>query len=121
MDRANCMDIVAAARDLSRAEADVTGIPPLTQAYSGGTVDDAYRIQRKNIDARRAAGETIIGRKIGLTSVAMQRQLGVDQPDYGAITDALEVANGAALDPGIFVKPRLEAEFSFRLGSDLAL
>ncbi|HIW91512.1 MAG TPA: fumarylacetoacetate hydrolase family protein [Candidatus Corynebacterium avicola] len=113
------LDIEEAARSLARAEADVTGIEPLTTTYPGLTVEDAYRIQRVNTEARTVRGERITGRKIGLTSLAMQKQLGVDQPDFGAITDALEVPDGSSLDPELFVKSRLEPEFAVELGRDL--
>lgn len=116
---ATSTDIEAAAAALARAEADVVGIAPLTLTCPGLTVDEAYRIQRVNINARVTSGERITGRKIGLTSSAMQQQLGVDQPDFGAVTDALEVADGSLLDPAQFIRPRLEPEFAVEIGHDL--
>ncbi|MBK0422019.1 2-keto-4-pentenoate hydratase [Leucobacter sp. CSA2] len=113
------LDIDAAAQELRRAEAALVGVRPLTERFPGLTLAEAYAIQRANIDRRLAQGERLTGRKIGLTSLAMQRQLGVDQPDFGAITDAMEVANGGEFDPGRLLKPRLEVEFAFELGADL--
>ncbi|MEZ4595517.1 MAG: hypothetical protein R3C32_01070 [Chloroflexota bacterium] len=68
---------------------------------------------------RRAAGETLEGWKVGLTAKAMQEQLGVDQPDYGAILSGWVVADGATLPLGAFIAPRVEAEVCFRLARPL--
>lgn len=112
-------EIAAAA--LREAEARRVGTEPLTEQFPGLTIETAYAIQRIGIARRLANGERITGRKIGLTSLAMQQQLGVDQPDYGAITDAMELADGAECDPALLLQPRVEAEFAFELGSDLPL
>ncbi|WP_157555695.1 2-keto-4-pentenoate hydratase [Microbacterium hominis] len=60
-----------------------------------------------------------MGHKVGLTSLAMQRQLGVDQPDFGVITDRMVIPNGGSIDVEDLIAPRLEAEFAFRFASDL--
>lgn len=107
------------ADDLHRAEVDRAPIAAPSSTAPDLTVDDAYAVQRTNIDRRLAAGERVVGRKIGLTSRAMQEQLGVDSPDFGIVTDAMVVADGADLDLSQLIAPRVEAEFAFRLGSDL--
>ena len=61
------------------------------------------------------AGERIVGHKVGLTSVAMQQQLGVDQPDFGVLTDRMVVPPGTPLHLDALIAPRVEAEFAFRL------
>ena len=76
-------------------------------------------MQQIGIERRLTAGERLVGRKVGLTSQAMQRQLGVDRPDFGAITDAMVVPNGGTLDPAALIAPRLEPEYAFRIGEDL--
>jgi len=83
-------------------------------------VRDAYRVQRVVVDARLAAGETIIGWKVGLTSRAMQKQLGVDTPDYGPLLSGYLVADGGAVPRADLISPRAEAEIGFVLGAPLA-
>lgn len=102
-------------------DAEVTRIAmaPPTSSHVALTLDDAYEVQRINVRRRLDAGERIIGRKIGLTSEAMQRQLGVDQPDFGVITDAMVVPEGSAFSVNALIAPRVEAEFAFRIGSAL--
>ena len=77
-------------------EADRTAKPvsPLTERYPDLVVEDAYAIQTINIDRRVAAGQRIIGRKVGLTSAPMQKLLGVDEPDFGVLTDEMFVEDG---------------------------
>ncbi|AGF71961.1 2-keto-4-pentenoate hydratase [Corynebacterium halotolerans] len=82
-------------------------------------LDDAYRIQRLQEEAVTGAGRRVVGRKIGLTSPAMQRQLGVDNPDFGFVTDDLVFAAGSEVPVGRFIAPRVEPELAFVLGSDL--
>lgn len=108
------------ADDLRAAEDARTGIPAPRAVRPSLTLDEAYAIQRANIARRVADGETLVGHKIGLTSLAMQKQLGVDQPDFGRITDRMVVADDSEFDVTELVAPRVEAEFAFRLGRDLA-
>lgn len=115
------MHLQALAAALREAEATRIAVAPPSASHPGLTLEDAYSVQRLNIASRLGAGERIVGRKVGLTSFAMQQQLGVDQPDFGVITDTMVVANGGTLDAGLLVAPRAEAEFAFRLGRDLPL
>lgn len=101
------------------AEVDRAPVAPPSSTASGLTIDDAYAVQRANILRRVDAGERVIGRKIGLTSRAMQQQLGVDSPDFGVVTDAMVIADGARLDLSELIAPRVEAELAFRIGRDL--
>lgn len=107
------------ADELHRAEADRAPVAPLSSTAPDLTIDDAYAVQRANVARRLATGERVIGRKIGLTSRAMQEQLGVDSPDFGVVTDAMVVADGGYLDLAELIAPRVEAELAFRIGSDL--
>lgn len=113
------IDVVSTAAAFREAESSRLGIAPLTAQYANLTIEDAYAVQRANIEHRVGKGERVVGRKIGLTSLAMQQQLGVDQPDYGAITDAMEIADGSEFDPAVLLQPRIEAEFAFEIGADL--
>src|SRR5215210_5185175 len=94
---------------LRTAEMARTPIAPLTEEVPGLTVDDAYRIQELNVRARLDEGERVRGRKIGLTSVAMQQQLGVTEPDFGAIFASMIVEEGDAVSSSDLIHPRAEA------------
>ena len=105
--------------ELRRARDTSTAIPPLTSDHPELSLEDAYAIAQCGIDAEVGAGARVVGHKIGLTAVAVQRQLGVDTPDYGALLDSMEISNGATLSAADFIAPRIELELAFRLGSSL--
>jgi 2-keto-4-pentenoate hydratase len=104
---------------LRAAELGGTPIGPLTESQEGLTVADAYRIQQLNVRTRKDGGELVRGRKIGLTSVAMQTQLGVDEPDFGAIFDSMIVEEGDEIPASELLQPRVEAEIAFVMAEDL--
>ncbi len=79
---------------LEEAEKTGVGILPLTLIDKNLTVNEAYQIQLNNIEKKMAKGQKIIGKKIGLTSKAMQKLLGVDEPDYGHLLDSMVIENG---------------------------
>ena len=81
--------------------------------------DDAYAVQRALASAREAAGAHVVGHKIGLTSPAVQRQLGVDTPDYGLLFDDMAVAPGRPVDIARLIQPKIEAEVAFVLAGDI--
>ena len=98
-------------------------IPPLTESHGLDDTGLAYAIQMAWTERRLAGGEEILGRKIGLTSLAMQQQLGVDEPDYGSLWSSryFPARDGRAEIPaGIFVAPRIEGEMAFLLGEGLS-
>lgn len=68
---------------------------------------------------RLAGGRRLVGRKIGLTSAAVQTQFGVHQPDFGVLTDDMQVADGSTIDLAHLLAPRIEAEVAFKLATDL--
>lgn len=111
--------LAAAASDLLAAERSRTTIEHLTRRNPGLTLDDAYRIQWTNVQQRLAHGARIAGHKVGLTSLAMQQQIGVDQPDSGFLLDDMLLTSGSSLPLAQLVMPRVEAEIAFRLGADL--
>jgi 2-keto-4-pentenoate hydratase len=108
------------AETLRQAEASRLAIAPPSDATSGLSIEDAYRIQGVNLERRLASGRTRVGHKIGLTSLAIQTQLGVDQPDFGTIVDDMMIANGGRMDVAELIAPRVEAEFAFRIGTALS-
>ena len=78
-------------------------------------LDAAYRIQALNIGRRLARGERLVGMKMGFTSVAKMRQMGVAESIWGRLTDAMEVGSGGELAFSRYVHPRAEPEIAFRL------
>jgi 2-keto-4-pentenoate hydratase len=111
--------IVKAAEVLSGAYASGVPVAPLTALYPGLTVDDAYAIQLTQVEAWQDGGARVKGHKVGLTSAAMQRQLGVDQPDFGHLLDTMFLAEGTTADSGRFCQPKAEPEIAFVLGRPL--
>ena len=111
-------------RDLAAElwDADRTAVPiaPLTERHPELVLADAYAIQTINIDRRVAEGQRVIGRKVGLTSKPMQKLLGVDEPDFGVLTETMVVEDGDEVDLATLVQPRVEAEMAFVMGRDLA-
>jgi 2-oxopent-4-enoate hydratase len=104
---------------LREAERDRRAIAPIIQANPDLTVDDAYRIQLINTQRRLGEGRTIRGRKVGLTSRAMQQMMGVDEPDFGVLFDDMFVEDGDAVAIAELVQPRVEAEIAVVLSRDL--
>jgi 2-keto-4-pentenoate hydratase len=107
------------ARELSAAERDRQPIAPLSETYPDITVEAAYQIQLINIEARRAQGRHLIGKKIGLTSEGMQKMVGVNEPDYGQLLDDMLFYEGAGVSASRLINPRIEAEIAFVLERDL--
>ncbi|MFJ2992679.1 2-keto-4-pentenoate hydratase [Pandoraea sp. NPDC087047] len=108
-----------AADALLEAERSRRFIAPLRDTYAPLTIDEAYAIQRINTERRLAAGRRIVGCKIGLTSVAVQKQLGVDQPDFGMLFDDMGYGDGEPIPASILTQPKIEAEIAFVIGRDL--
>lgn len=95
-------------------------IPPVREQLAAGGVEAAYRIQKINIDRALAEGARRVGRKIGLTSRAVQQQLGVDSPDFGVLLDVMAWHGDSVEIPVAgMIAPRIEAEIAFVLGADI--
>jgi 2-keto-4-pentenoate hydratase len=117
------MDRSAELADLGRrlfeAEAARRPIPPISTGRGWLGAGEAYRIQREVVRRHLALGQRIVGWKVGLTSQAMQRQLGVDQPDYGPILSGFLVEDGGEIGVADLIAPRIEAEIAFILRAPL--
>jgi 2-keto-4-pentenoate hydratase len=108
-----------AAAALREAESSTRPIPPLIQTYPEIDVVDAYEIQLRNIRRRVAAGARIVGHKVGLSSLAMQQMMGVDESDYGHLLDDMVLSEAMPVDASRYLIPRVEVEVGFILGDDL--
>lgn len=96
-------------------------IAPLSDSYDNLSIADAYAIQRMNIEKQIAAGQRAVGCKIGLTSKAVQQQLGVDTPDFGIMLDGMQYGDGELIPASILAQPKIEAEIAFVIGRDITV
>ena len=94
-------------------------VEPLTNRHPEITVEDAYRIQQRLNSRRLDAGETIVGKKIGVTSKAVMNMLGVYRPDFGMLTDGMVYNEGDAIVANTLIQPKAEGEIAFILKRDL--
>ncbi|QMV85749.1 fumarylacetoacetate hydrolase family protein [Corynebacterium hindlerae] len=109
----------AVAKELAEAYTTKQPITPPRETLPGLDLSGAYRIQQIQEEMLVAAGEKIAGRKIGLTSLAMQQQLGVDSPDFGFFTEKQVFRSGDVIDASQFISPKVEPELGFVLNRDL--
>ncbi|MEI9991986.1 MAG: fumarylacetoacetate hydrolase family protein [Rhizomicrobium sp.] len=91
-------------------------LAPIRDALAGATADDAYAIQSENTRFWLREGRKRVGAKIGLTAKSVQAQLGVDQPDFGALFADMQVEDGGTVAAGRLIQPKVEAEIAFVLG-----
>ncbi len=119
MSQSNEVSIQKAADQLFHAGQDRTPCTPIRTLLADGDLEAAYAVQALNTKRALAAGRRLVGRKIGLTSLAVQKQLGVGQPDYGMLF--ADMARGDAEDISLLdvLQPKVEAEIAFILGRDL--
>jgi 2-keto-4-pentenoate hydratase len=111
--------IQQAAAALRTAASSGEYIIPLRDTWPSLSIDSAYAIQRENTEWRIARGQRVIGCKIGLTSVAVQQQLGVDQPDFGMLFDDMGFGDGEPIPTSVLAQPKAEAEIAFVIGKDI--
>ncbi|OYC96053.1 2-keto-4-pentenoate hydratase [Microbacterium sp. Yaish 1] len=113
-------DIAAIADELAEADRTHGVIPRITARYPGATVEDSYAIQGVWRDRMIASGRRLVGRKIGLTSKAMQQATGITEPDYGVMFDDTVYGSGAEIATERFSNVRVEVELAFALARPLA-
>lgn len=111
--------IEVAATRLNTARSTGTPCSPIRDLIPDGTVADAYAIQQHNTQLALAEGRRLCGWKIGLTNPSVQRQLGVDQPDFGPIFADEAMLDDIPVSRELLLQPRVEAEVAFVLGRDL--
>jgi 2-oxo-hept-3-ene-1,7-dioate hydratase len=111
--------IAALARQLYDARKARTPLRQFSKQHPEMTIDDGYAIQRAWVALELADGRTIKGRKIGLTSRAMQQASQIDEPDYAPLMDDMFFAQGGDIPVSRFIAPRVEVELAFILGKPL--
>ncbi|NDK89051.1 2-keto-4-pentenoate hydratase [Gordonia desulfuricans] len=111
--------ITEAAARLRTASESATPVAPVRDLIGTADIAAAYAVQQVGVAERLAGGARRVGRKIGLTSEAVQAQLGVDQPDFGVLFDDMVIPDGGTLATGAVLQPRAEAELAFVLADDL--
>lgn len=114
------LDLGAIAASLAEARRSRKPVAPLADSFPGVDVASAYAIQEINTRRWVSEGRKIVGRKIGLTSKAVQQQLGVGEPDYGILWGDLAFTDGDEIPVKPFLQPRIEAEIAFVMERGLA-
>jgi 2-oxo-hept-3-ene-1,7-dioate hydratase len=112
--------ITAIADELLEAGRSRIPVPRLTSRFPAMTVEDSYRVQNLWRQRCEESGRTLAGRKIGLTSKAMQYATGITEPDYGIIFDDMILENGCVVKWGRYAHPRIEVELAFLLKKDIS-
>lgn len=116
----NQQNLDAAAKAIFDARVNRQPIERISERYDISSLADAYAVQEINTQRALAAGRRLSGRKIGLTSLAVQQQLGVNQPDFGMLFADMEYLDGGEVDTGRLIQPKAEGEIAFVLGRDLS-
>ncbi|MDP5182517.1 fumarylacetoacetate hydrolase family protein [Blastococcus sp. BMG 814] len=111
--------VEAAAKRLVTAARTRVPCQPVRDLIGSDDIDAAYAVQAQLTRDRLAEGAQVVGRKIGLTSPAVQRQLGVDRPDFGVLFDDMDVSSQAEVPSARLLQPKTEAEVAFVLAVDL--
>ncbi|WP_067726829.1 2-keto-4-pentenoate hydratase [Oceanobacillus damuensis] len=95
------------------------GVQPITELDPELSIDDAYQVQLHTVERNLENGQRVTGKKIGLTSKAMQEMLGVNEPDYGHLLNGMECENGGSISFKRVLQPKVEGEIAFILKEDL--
>jgi 2-oxo-3-hexenedioate decarboxylase len=112
------MNIIEIANEIHWHQKNVLEMDKITTRYAGLTLEDAYEIQKMNIIKDLQAGEQFVGWKMGLTSLAKQQSVGVNQPIYGRLLKSMKMIDGELSLEGL-IHPRVEPEFAFLINKRL--
>jgi 2-oxo-3-hexenedioate decarboxylase len=112
-------DVASVAEELLRCEDERTDRPAFTDEWPGLDLDTGYEVQDRNLEARLARGERLVGVKLGLTSKAKQQRMGVDVPLVAWLTDAMVLTAGDPVPLSRLIHPRVEPEIVFVMGKRL--
>jgi 2-oxo-3-hexenedioate decarboxylase len=107
------------AQQLDQARLEAREVAPLTRMYAELPLADAYSIQAEGVRLRTARGERVVGMKMGLTSEAKRKQMNLDSPVYGVLTDRMQVPAGGVFRLKGFIHPKIEPEIAFRTSREL--
>ncbi|MFY2562475.1 2-keto-4-pentenoate hydratase [Corallococcus terminator] len=107
------------ARRLDSARRERREVPPLTNELPQLSLPEAYAVQEAGLKLRQADGERVVGLKMGLTSEAKRRQMNLDSPVYGVLTDKMRVAADGVIRLGQGIHPKIEPEIAFRTAREL--
>ena len=107
------------ARELYDARKSRTPVRHFSTRFPGMTIEDGYAVQRAWVQLELADGRTIKGRKIGLTSRAMQQASQIEEPDFAPLMDDMFFEQGSDIQASRFIAPRIEVELAFVLGRPL--
>ena len=112
--------IQAEAKRLHQAENDRKQVEATTKSFPKMTIEDAYQVQSAWMKIKEKAGKKVVGHKIGLTSRAMQMNMGINEPDFGVLLDDMVFQEGTTIEASQFLDPKIEVELAFILNSPLA-
>lgn len=113
------MDCKKVAQELYKAEKGNYQVPTISAENADMSIEDAYAIQLENVARKKEDGEKIIGMKVGLTSKAVQKLLGVNEPDYGHLTNKMLLLEGEICSMSDLIQPKVEGELAFCLKKTL--
>lgn len=112
------VEVVTEAADrMQRAEQLRQPAAPVRELLGRSDIDLAYEVQQELTRRRLKAGAVVVGRKIGLTSPEVQRQLGVDQPDFGVLFADMNISGAGSVPKRRLIQPKIEAEIAFVLNT----
>jgi 2-keto-4-pentenoate hydratase len=114
-------NIQSAALTLREARATRVPVAPVSASHQLAGLEVAYQVAELNTRTRLESGRRIVGKKVGLTSKAVQQQLGVDQPDFGVLFDDMEYLDGDEISTERLIQPKIEAEVAFVVGRDMQM
>ncbi|CAG9614936.1 2-hydroxyhexa-2,4-dienoate hydratase [Bacillus rhizoplanae] len=115
----NAVNYKSTAEFLHRAEMEKHEVVRITADYPNLTVEEAYKVQQELVAIKLEQGHRIIGPKMGLTSQAKMKQMGVEEPIYGYIFDYMNISEGGTIKMQDLIHPKVEAEIAFVLGGDI--